>query len=380
TAAVPISAEIQSSPVDFEITESVTMAYSGSGNDLIISDIIITNNKAEGMNLVVDNIAVEPIMGWNLAPAETDFSQKLNKKEFAISTGGHDFSAGGYTAAGTVEEGQSLTLSFTGKAGAFSSKVSEKAANFIVTVSLEEALKIVEWSTGTDAEIVAMVAAADAGKINLSDYWDVGDERQVSISAISAFGSLSDTHAAQTIVLVLMNKGGKTLTSGKECNFIVGQKDCLADAAVINASSSKGSSGGWADSDRRTWCNNAYYNAYPASIKPIFKKFYNVSGVGGESISGTSTTSDYFALLAEIEVYGSVSNSVKGEGTQFTYYQTATNRKKKNGINGGNCEWWLRSPASGYPYHWCTVEQWASSPSKQLAYSAVAFVSPFGCI
>ena len=37
---------------------------------------------------------------------------------------------------------------------------------------------IVTWAGGTDEEIVKMVQLADEGKINLADYWTVGDERQ----------------------------------------------------------------------------------------------------------------------------------------------------------------------------------------------------------
>ena len=45
--------------------------------------------------------------------------------------------------------------------------------------------KIVTWAGGTDEEIVLMVAAADAGYIDLTDYWAVGQERTVHLSAMS---------------------------------------------------------------------------------------------------------------------------------------------------------------------------------------------------
>ena len=40
-------------------------------------------------------------------------------------------------------------------------------------------LEIVDWATGTDAQIVAMVNAADNGAIDLTDYWSVGDRKSV---------------------------------------------------------------------------------------------------------------------------------------------------------------------------------------------------------
>lgn len=42
-------------------------------------------------------------------------------------------------------------------------------------------LNLVSWADGADEDIVAMVAAADAGKINLLDYWNYGDERKVTL-------------------------------------------------------------------------------------------------------------------------------------------------------------------------------------------------------
>ena len=47
---------------------------------------------------------------------------------------------------------------------------------------------LVTWAGGTDEEIVKMVQLADEGKINLSDYWAVGDTRTVQLSAMSATG------------------------------------------------------------------------------------------------------------------------------------------------------------------------------------------------
>ena len=49
--------------------------------------------------------------------------------------------------------------------------------------------KIVTWAGGTDEEIVLMVAAADAGYIDLTDYWAVGQERTVHLSAMSGGGT-----------------------------------------------------------------------------------------------------------------------------------------------------------------------------------------------
>ena len=242
---------------------------------------------------------------------------------------------------------------------------------FAITVNV----KIVAWATGTDAEIVAMVEAADAGLINLSDYWTVGQERSVSLSAMSK-GAVGETHVAQTVTMVLMQAGGKTLTGGGACSFVVGQKNCLQETGYMNEKYTN--EGGWNGCERRTWCNATYRSAIPATLRPIFKQFQNRAGLGGGSERGTKNSNDYFALPAEIEVFGSISYSVSGEGSQFRYYNTAANRIKKTGDSGSAIWWWERSPRSGVSASFCFVSS-GGSASYGSAYGTSG-VAPFGCI
>jgi hypothetical protein len=108
------------------------------------------------------------------------------------------------------------------------------------TTEYEPPTRIVTWGGGTDEQIQAMVQAADNGEIDLTDYWSVGDERQVTLSAMEATG-VGESHVEQTVTLVLMNVGGKELAnataSGRTtCSFIVGQKGCLAETGYMNSS------------------------------------------------------------------------------------------------------------------------------------------------
>ena len=121
------------------------------------------------------------------------------------------------------------------------------------------------WSTGTDAEIISSLENHYAGKVNLHDYWSIGDERKVKLNAMSSINSLSDTHESQYVTLVLTDDGGKFLEDGiTECCFQVDQKDCLLETGEINHATDpddRGTNvGGWKESDRRKWCNEIYYN------------------------------------------------------------------------------------------------------------------------
>ena len=235
-------------------------------------------------------------------------------------------------------------------------------------------VEIVSWAGGTNEQIAAMVAAADAGQIDLSDYWSEGDIRTVSLSSMSATG-VGESHAAQSVRFVLSDPGHFTLASGKPCNFVVNMKDCLREQGYMNSSNTN--SGGWNGCKRRTWCNNVFRNAIPSGLRPAFKQFQTKAAIGTGVASTTST--DWFALPSEVEVFGRVTyaNSTAESGnTQLNYYKTPSNRVKKT--NGSADWWWVRSPVSSASNLFCIV---GSSGSADGSWSAIdSGLSPFGCI
>lgn len=238
--------------------------------------------------------------------------------------------------------------------------------------------KYASWADGTDEEIVAMLEAHYAGEINIYDYWSVGDTRKISLSAMSASNGLSDTHVAQDIEMVLANAGGKTLADGgAECAFIVMQKDCLLEKGGVITSGDVRM--GWADCARRAWCNGTYLNAFPDTIKSIFKAYKNKTADG--NVSSIVETTDTFALIAEKEVFGEVQFSWAYEGlelTQFSALSYASNRLKKLGENGNATGYWLRSPATGFTNQYCICGQ-IGEKAKDVG--SVAYgIAPFGVI
>lgn len=243
---------------------------------------------------------------------------------------------------------------------------------------------IPSWANGTDEQIVQILQWAYDNSIDLSQYWSVGDERVVSLSSMAATG-VGETHAAQDVTLVLMNKGGKTLSDGTtECQFIVGQKELLN----YSASTLEGgymnnidtNSGGWSSSARRVWCNAVYYAAIPTTLQSIFKQFSNTTGVGGGATSGLRTTTDYFALPADKEVFGVCTHSQTDEAaalSQFTYYATSANRIKYY-ASGSAYNWWERSPYSSNSNNFCDVSSTGTIDSDSANYTCG--LAPFGVI
>lgn len=262
------------------------------------------------------------------------------------------------------------------------SEIVETAA---LTVNVKKEVKIVAWATGTDAEIAEMVAAADAGLINLADYWTIGQERKVNLSEMAATG-VGESHAKQTVTMVLMHEGGYKLANGKTCSFVVGQKNGLTETGYMN--SDNDNSGSWNGCARRNWCNSVYYNSFPAALKSIFKKFKTITA---EVYNGTSlqTSEDMFALPAEREIFGEgygyagngYSNNTEAackDLVQFEYYKTTTNRIKKAGDAGSADYWWERSPDASHETSFCIV----SSDGSVNSYGAptAKLLAPFGCI
>ena len=235
-------------------------------------------------------------------------------------------------------------------------------------------VEIVPWSTGTDEQIAAMVAAADAGKIVLSDYWSAGDTRTVQLSAMAADG-VGESHAAQSVEFVLTDPGHYTLANGKPCSFVVLQKDCLNEGGVMNSQATN--SGGWNSCPRRTWCNSVYRDAIPSSLRGIFKQFKvrTANGTGSNAIDST----DWFSLFSDKEIFGSTNyanSSAESQNTQLDYYKTSSNRIKK--VNGSADSWWDRSPDSILSNLFCNVT-YDGSASSDFADSFYG-LAPFGCI
>ena len=272
---------------------------------------------------------------------------------------------------------ENLGVTITTPSGTNKQILQGNNANLQLIAGYEPPFKIVTWAGGTDEEIVKMVRLADQGLINLSNYWAVGDTRTVQLSAMPATG-VGESHSAQEVELVLMHQGGYELADGSTCNFVVGQKDSLAERGYMNSGNTN--SGSWDGSARRVWCNNEYKNAIPESLSPIFKKFKTITA---ETYNGTTlkTSLDYFALPAEKEIFDSRTNSNEIEFNalfQFDYYKTTSNRVKKPGKTGSAGYWWERSPYYNDLNRFCSVNgagiakgDYAASPDG---------LSPFGCI
>lgn len=239
--------------------------------------------------------------------------------------------------------------------------------------------EIVPWSTGTDEQIAAMVAALDAGTLSIGETgWNVGDERTVNLSAMAATG-VGESHVAQTATLVLMDSqhyelAEATAGGNTKDHFVVGLKNSLKETGYMNATATN--VGGWDECARRAWCNNVFREAIPEPLRSCFKQFKVMAAYNS---SEGKTSIDYFALFGSGEIFESTSNPGEDTGTsQIEWYKTASNRIKKLGDDGSASIWWERSlnPNGGNLFR-CVM---SNGDYGNITASISNGLAPFGCI
>ncbi|MBS6799149.1 MAG: hypothetical protein KH297_04625 [Firmicutes bacterium] len=134
---VPAHINVPATVIDFTVTEKINMTGSANSNELIVDSLSVTNNNAIGV-LNINSIQANGVNGWTLVDDSMDFKTiaKDAKKLSLVAADGHDMTAE-YTAAGTVDPGQTDTTTFTGKTGIVTTAVDdEQAADIVVTVSI----------------------------------------------------------------------------------------------------------------------------------------------------------------------------------------------------------------------------------------------------
>lgn len=139
--------------------------------------------------------------------------------------------------------------------------------------------------------------------------------------------------------------------SGGKAAYSFQLVDCLNQTQQMNSSNTN--TGGWNGSAMRGRMST-YKSQLPATLRNVIKTVKKKSGTGGGSSSGTQQTNDDLFLLSEIEIFGTTTYSVAGEGTQYEWYKAGNSRIKK--VNGSASGWSERSPGSGYTGHFCYVD------------------------
>lgn len=239
--------------------------------------------------------------------------------------------------------------------------------SFKVTASLtaQSGVTYTNGISGISAEKMSLYAEAISNNASITNetsvvYIDdganhykvsIGDQVTLALNGVDyAFDVIGFNHDTLTTPTAY----GATTNTGK-AGVTFQMHDLFATTYGMNSKNTN--EGGWKNSVMRTSTMVTMKRYMPVAWQTAIKPVNKVSGVGGPLSSETETVSDDCFLLADIEIFGSTTNSVSGEGMQYAYYK-AGNRKVKN--RGGSAEaWWERSPASITitSYAFCCVTQ-----------------------
>lgn len=211
-------------------------------------------------------------------------------------------------------------------------------------IKLETELQIVPWSSTDWKSKARMIAAHKSGEIDLYNYWQIGNRCVVPLAQIS--NSTIMNNPSQNIVIVLTDKDVYDLADNTgKCIYTWDMLGQISTALGMNSSATN--IGGWDQCIARNWCNNEFYNALPADLKKLLP-LVKVKASDGNRATTITESRDYCFLRSEIEVYGSLTNSVEGEGLQMEYYNNYNTKAKNN-------SWWLRSAAVNSEREFCYV-------------------------
>lgn len=129
--------------------------------------------------------------------------------------------------------------------------------------------------------------------------------------------------------------------------------------------------GGWESCYMRANRMPELLSHFTAPAKDAVREVNKLTSAGNKS-SVIVTTADKLFLLSEIEIFGSVSYSKSGEGTQYDYYKAGNSRVKKYGSS--TYTWWERSPIGNGNTIFCYVNSDGNADFGNASYQfGVAF-------
>lgn len=266
------------------------------------------------------------------------------------------------TAVFTVTETGTYTIVATksGQSVSGTVNVTSGTTTYVLTLSfVSSTLNSNDWS------VIKSVSDAGQG----ASYWSIGDRKAITLNGTVGALALSNVTTYAFIIGFNHNSSveganrihfqlGKTALSG-------GTDVALCDSYYNNTgggfrmNTSNTNSGGWNSSNMRTKICGTSLSSYsgtiiaviPAALRAVLKsvtKYTDNTGGRSTSASAVTATTDYFFLLSEYEVFGSITygnTNEKSKQAQYSYYSAGNSKVKYNhSATSTAVYWWLRSP------------------------------------
>ena len=302
------------------------------------------------------------------------------------------------TAVFTVTETGAYTVTATknGQTTSGSVNVVSGTTSYSLTLSfVSSTLNNNEWS------VIKSVSDAGQG----ANYWSIGDRKAVTLNGTVGKLSLSNVTTYAFIIGFNHNasvEGANRIHFQLAKTALSGGTDvCLCDSSYnstvsttgyFSMNSSRTNSGGWASSQMRTNICGTSLSSYsgtiiaviPAALRAVLKSVTkytdNTANGGGSTASYVTATTDYFFLLSEFEVFGSISygnTNEKNKQAQYAYYSAGNSKiKYKHDGTSTAASWWLRSPGASNSYRFVIVNT-DGTVNSDGAYYSLGFAPGF---
>lgn len=185
----------------------------------------------------------------------------------------------------------------------------------------------------------AQIAAASEAGVAAST-WSVGDTKNITVGG-------------ETLTVEIVGFNHDDLASGGKAGITFGLKNLMANTRQMNSSNTN--AGGFTGSDMYDWLQGTLLNSLPSDLRAVLKSVNKKTSAGSQS-STINTNAMKIFLFSEIEIFGSVTYSKSGEGSQYSRFATASSRIKYLSNGSGSAGlWWERSPYGGNSNAFCVV-------------------------
>ena len=243
---------------------------------------------------------------------------------------------------------------------------------------------------------------SDAGQG--ANYWSVGDRKAVTLNGTVGHLTLSNYTTYAFIIGFNHNQGleganrihfqlAKTALSGGTDVVLCDSayQSIISTTGYFSMNSSNTNSGGWKSSQMRTNICGTSLSSYsgtiiaviPAELRAALKsvtKYTDNTGKGSTAASAITATTDYFFLLSEYEVFGSISNANSNESSkqaQYAYYSAGNSKIKYKYNETSTAAWWLLRSTSAISSTFFGYVSTAGKATRSAANGSSGFAPGF---
>ena len=215
-----------------------------------------------------------------------------------------------------------------------------------------------------------------------ANYWAVGDCKEVTLNGTVSDGLTLSDYSAWVYIIGFDHNAEREGTGITFQGFKAtknGTPVCLTDSGYnsnkisgtwFNMNNTNTNAGGWKDSLMRKNVMPLIKAAFPSDLQTVIKTstiYTDNTGNAASDVVPTATQDDVF-LLAEYEVFGTITNASTQEPNylkQYNYYSAGNSKVKYQHIATSTVAlWWERSPFSAASERFCTVNTTGSANSN----------------